>query len=72
MKRVLITDTAIAVLTAAHSRARVTVMAVDDGIAVSLVADAQLPLLPGSRGGVVIEHQGGQHDLWVEARWTGR
>jgi len=72
VRRVL-TDTAIAVLTATRSHARITVAAVDDGIAVSLVADTQQPpLLAAGRGGVVIEQQRDRDDLWVEARWNGR
>lgn len=71
VRRVL-TDTAIAVLTAARSRARVTVTSACAGIAVSLVADALPPQLPDSCGGVVIEQQRDEDDLWVEARWIGR
>ena len=71
--RRVITDTAIAVLTTAASQVRVTLTAVADGIAVSLVADSPaLPALPAAGGGVVIEHERDRRNMWVEARWTSR
>jgi hypothetical protein len=70
--RRVITDTAIAILTTARSQARVTLTALAEGVAVSLVADCpNLPALPAAAAGVVIEQQCDRHDLWVEARWTG-
>ncbi len=67
----MITDAAIAILTAARSRARITLAAVAAGIAVSFVADTgaavQLPV-PGE--GVAIEQQQDGGMLWAEARWN--
>jgi hypothetical protein len=68
--RRVITDTAIAVLAGASSLARVTVTALQAGIAVSLVADAPGPALPAAAAGVAIDLQQDQHSVWVEARWT--
>jgi hypothetical protein len=70
--RRVITDTAIAILTTARSQARVTLTALAEGVAVSLVADCpDRPALPAAAGGVVMEQQRDRHNLWVEARWTG-
>jgi hypothetical protein len=71
------TDTAIAVLATARSRARITVTAASDCVAVSLVADSRaLPELPSSQAGtgypLAIDLQRDDLDLWVEARWTVR
>jgi hypothetical protein len=69
--RRVITDTAIAILTAAVSQARVTLTAIQDGIAVSLVADSPLPPpRPAAIAGVMLEHERDQRNLWVEVRWT--
>jgi len=70
--RRVITDTAIAVLTTAASQVRVTLTALQEGIAVSLVADSPaLPPLPAAASGVVVEHERDRRNVWVEARWTG-
>jgi hypothetical protein len=71
--RRVITDAAIAVLTAARSQARITLAAVAAGIAVSFVADtgAIVPL-PAADMGVAIEHQQDGGMLWAEARWNSR
>jgi hypothetical protein len=71
--RRVITDAAIAILTAAHSRARITLAAVAAGIAVSFVADtgAVVPL-PAAGEGVAIEQQQDGGMLWAEARWNSR
>ncbi|HEY3979114.1 MAG TPA: hypothetical protein VGM79_17705 [Streptosporangiaceae bacterium] len=70
--RRVITDTAIAILTTAVSQVRVTLTALREGIAVSLVADspAPPPPQPAAALGVVIDHDRDRHSLWVEARWT--
>ena len=71
--RRVITDVAIAILTVARSRVRITMAAVTGGVAVSFVADAGgVRRLPADGEGVVI---GLQHDddmLWAEARWNDR
>ena len=71
--RRVITDAAIAILTAARSQARITLAAVAAGIAVSFVADtgAVVPL-PAASGGVAIEQQQDGGMLWAEARWNSR
>jgi hypothetical protein len=70
--RRVITDAAIAILTAARSRARITVAAVAAGIAVSFVADTGgIVGLPAAGEGVVIEHQQDGGMLWAEVRWNG-
>jgi hypothetical protein len=69
--RRVITDTAIAILTTAVSQVRVTLTALPEGVAVSLVADAPAPPpLPAAALGVVVEHDRDHRNLWVEARWT--
>ena len=69
--RRVITDTAIAILTTAVSEVRVTLTALPEGIAVSLVADSPVPPpRPAPALGVVIEHDRDRRNLWVEARWT--
>jgi hypothetical protein len=69
--RRVITDTAIAILTTARSQARVTLTALAEGVAVSLVADCpEGPPLPPAADGMVLEQQRDRHNLWVEARWT--
>ena len=71
--RRVITDTAIAILTAARSRARITLAAVAAGIAVSFVADTGAVVhLPVAGEGVVIEQQQDGGTLWAEARWNSR
>jgi hypothetical protein len=71
--RRVITDAAIAILTAAHSQARITLAVVTAGIAVSFVADTgAVVLLPAAGEGVVIEHQHDGGTLWAEARWNSR
>ncbi len=71
--RRVITDAAIAILTAARSQARITLATVATGVAVSFVADtgAVVPL-PAAGEGVGIEQQQDGGMLWAEARWTGR
>jgi hypothetical protein len=69
----VITDAAIAILTAARSQARITLAAVAAGIAVSFVADtgAVVPL-PAAGEGVAIDHQQDGGMLWAEVRWNSR
>jgi hypothetical protein len=71
--RRVITDAAIAILTAAHSQARITLAAVAAGIAVSFVADtgARVPLPPVGDG-VAIEQQQDGGTFWAEARWNSQ
>lgn len=69
--RRVISDTAIAILTTAVSQVRVTLTALPEGIAVSLVADSPAP--PPRLAvalGIVLEHDRDCRNLWVEARWT--
>ncbi len=71
--RRVITDAAIAILTAARSHARITLAAVAAGIAVSFVADTGAVVrLPAAGEGVAIEHQQDGAILWAEARWNNR
>ena len=71
--RRVITDAAIAILTAARSQARITLAAVTAGIAVSFVADTgALVWLPAAGEGVAIEQQQDGGMLWAEARWKSR
>jgi hypothetical protein len=68
--RRVITDAAIAILSAATSRTRITLAAVATGIAVSFVADTgSVVLLPAIGHGVSIEQQQDGAMLWAEARW---
>ena len=69
----MITDAAIAILTAARSQARITLAAVSAGIAVSFVADTGVDIqLPPSGEGVAVEQQQDGAMLWAEARWNSR
>jgi hypothetical protein len=69
--RRVITDTAIAILTAARGHARITLAAVPAGIAVSFVADTGAVVrLPAAAQGVAIEQQQDGGMLWAEARWN--
>jgi hypothetical protein len=71
--RRVITDAAIAILSAARSQARITLAAVASGIAVSFVADAGTVVrLPAAGEGVAIDQQQDRGMLWAEARWNGR
>jgi hypothetical protein len=71
--RRVITDAAIAILTAARSHARITLATVTSGIAVSFVADTGVVVrLPAAGEGVAIEHQQDGAILWAEARWNSR
>lgn len=71
--RRVITDAAIAILTAARSQARITLAAVAAGIAVSFVADTGAAVrLPAAGEGVAIEQQQDGGTLWAEARWNSR
>jgi hypothetical protein len=71
--RRVITDAAIAILTAARSQARITLAGVAGGIAVSFVADTGTAiLLPAAGEGVAIEQQQDDGILWAEARWNSR
>ena len=71
--RRVITDAAIAILTAARTQARITLAGVTAGIAVSFVADTGAAVqLPGAGEGVAIEQQQDGGMLWAEARWTGQ
>jgi hypothetical protein len=71
--RRVITDAAIAILTAARSQARITLATVAAGIAVSFVADtgATVPL-PAADEDVAIQQQQDGGMLWAEARWISR
>jgi hypothetical protein len=71
--RRVITDAAIAILTAARSQARITLATVAAGIAVSFVADTGAVVrLPAAGEGVAIEQQQDGPMLWAEARWNSR
>ena len=71
--RRVITDAAIAILTAARSQVRITLAAVAAGIAVSFVADTGAAVgLPAAGEGVAVEQQQDGGMLWAEARWTSR
>jgi hypothetical protein len=71
--RRVITDSAIAILSDAHSQARITLSAVAAGIAVSFVADTGAGvLLPASGDGVVIEQQQDGDMFWAEVRWNSQ
>ena len=71
--RRVITDAAIAILTAARSRTRITLAAVTAGIAVSFVADTGAVVrLPAPGDGVAIEQQQDEGMIWAEARWDSR
>jgi hypothetical protein len=69
--RRVITDAAIAILTAARSQARITLAAVTAGVAVSFVADTGgVVRLPAAAEGVAVEQQQEDGMLWAEARWN--
>ncbi len=71
--RRVVTDAAIAILTAARSHARITLATVAPGIAVSFVADVGAGVrLPAAGEGVSIEHQQEGGVLWAEARWKSQ
>jgi hypothetical protein len=71
--RRVITDAAIAILTAARSQARITLATVTAGIAVSFVADTGAAVrLPAAGSGVAIQQQQDGRTLWAEARWSSR
>ena len=71
--RRVITDAAIAILTAARSKVRITLAAMTPGIAVSFVADTgAIVWLPAASEGVAIEQQEDSGMLWAEARWNNR
>jgi hypothetical protein len=71
--RRVITDAAIAVLTAAGSQTRITLAAVTGGLAVSFVADTGGAVrLPPAGEEVAIEQQQDDGMLWAEARWNSR
>jgi hypothetical protein len=71
--RRVVTDAAIAILTAARSHARITLATVAAGIAVSFVADVGAGVrLPAAGAGVSIEHQQEGSVLWAEARWNSQ
>jgi hypothetical protein len=71
--RRVITDAAIAILSAAHSQARITLATVAAGVAVSFVADTSAAVrLPVAGEGVAIEQQQDGGMLWAEARWDRR
>jgi hypothetical protein len=68
--RRVITDAAIAILTATRSQARITLVTVAAGIAVSFVADTGAGVrLPAASAGVSIEQQQDGGMVWAEARW---
>jgi len=69
--RRVITDAAIAIMTAALSQARITLATVTVGIAVSFVADTGAVVrLPAEGEGVAFEQQQDGSMLWAEARWN--
>jgi hypothetical protein len=69
--RRVITDAAIAILTAARSQARITLAAVAAGIAVSFVTDTGAAVnLPAAGEGVAIQQQQDGGMFWAEARWN--
>lgn len=69
--RRVITDAAIAILSAASSRTRITLASVAAGIAVSFVADTgSVVALPAVGHGVSIQQQQDGAMLWAEARWN--
>ena len=71
--RRVITDAAIAILTAARSRVRSQLAAVAAGIAVSFVADTGGVVgLPAGGEGVAIDSQQDGGMLWAEARWNSQ
>jgi hypothetical protein len=71
--RRVITDAAIAILTEARSKARITLAGVTAGIAVSFVADTGAAVrLPAAGEGVAIDQQQDGSMLWAEARWNNR
>jgi hypothetical protein len=71
--RRVITDAAIAILTAARSKARITLATVAAGIAVSFVADTGAVVrLPAAGEGIAIEQQQDGSMLWAEVRWNSR
>ena len=71
--RRVITDAAIAILTAARSNARITLATVAAGIAVSFVADTGAVVrLPAAGEGIAIEQQQDGSMLWAEVRWNSR
>jgi hypothetical protein len=71
--RRVITDAAIAILTAARSQARITLAALSAGIAVSFVADTGAVVgLPAAGEGVAFDQQQDGGMLWAEARWNIR
>jgi hypothetical protein len=71
--RRVITDAAIAILTAARSQTRITLATVTAGIAVSFVADTGVDVpLPAAGEGVAIAQQQDGVMLWAEARWNNR
>ena len=73
LARRVITDAAIAILTAARTQARITLTGVADGIAVSFVADTGAAVrLPAAGEGVAVEQQQDGGMLWAEARWNSR
>jgi hypothetical protein len=73
LARRVITDAAIAILTAASSQVRITLAGVANGIAVSFVADTGAVVgLPAADAGVAIEQQQDGDMLWAEARWNSR
>ncbi|MEN3306740.1 MAG: hypothetical protein V7603_2942 [Micromonosporaceae bacterium] len=73
-----LTDPPIEVLATARTKARITVVAAPDDVAVAVVADAALPSAvpagtdPPAPGEVAasFEREGGQ--VWVQTRWHGR
>jgi hypothetical protein len=71
--RRVITDAAIAILTAARTQTRITLASVTAGIAVSFVADTGAVVgLPAAGEGVALEQQQDGGILWAEARWNSR
>jgi hypothetical protein len=71
--RRVMTDAAIAILTEARSKARITLAAVAEGIAVSFVADTGDGVrLPEPGDGIFIQRQQDGDMFWAEVRWNGQ
>lgn len=67
-----LTEPIISALAATAARARITVIASADQVAVAILADAQpIPPVPCLHEAVECSHDADGEMLWVQARWTG-
>lgn len=67
-----LTEPIISALAATAARARITVIASAEDVAVAILADAQLvPAVPCLHEAVECSHDADGEMLWVQARWTG-